>query len=56
MQSQCPVCRHNADLACVDLTVTEQTPRTVHDGRTYYFCSDECRVAFEKRPSLYLSR
>ena len=27
-----------------------------HDGRTYYFCADGCRNAFEKQPELYLSR
>lgn len=25
-----------------------------HDGKTYYFCSDECRTKFEKNPKQYL--
>jgi membrane fusion protein, copper/silver efflux system len=26
----------------------------LHDGKTYYFCSDECRTKFEKAPKLYI--
>lgn len=51
--AQCLVCKHNADLACVDVKVDQKTPRCVCDGRTYYFCSDECRREFEKNPQKY---
>jgi YHS domain-containing protein len=53
--AECLVCKHNADLACVDVSVDSQTPRTVYDGKTYYFCSRECECAFEKNPRKYLS-
>jgi len=51
----CLVCEHNADLACVDVTVDVKTPRCIYDGKTYYFCSDDCRNAFLKSPQKYLS-
>ena len=53
--AQCLVCKHNADLACVDVTVDGQTPRCVCEGETYYFCSDDCRKTFENNPTKYLS-
>ena len=55
VHAECLVCKHNADLACVDVTVDAKTPRCVCEARTYYFCSDECRRAFEKNPAKYLS-
>ena len=53
--AECLVCKRNADLACVDVTVDSSTPRCVYDGNTYYFCSDECRGKFMKSPQKYLS-
>jgi YHS domain-containing protein len=50
---QCLVCKHNADLACVDIVVDDSTPRRVRDGQTYYFCSEECAKAFDKDPTTY---
>lgn len=50
---QCLVCKHNADLACVDIPIDDSTPRRVRDGQTYYFCSEECAKAFDKDPSTY---
>jgi Cu+-exporting ATPase len=26
-----------------------------HDGQTYYFCSAQCKVAFDKKPQSYVS-
>ena len=52
----CHVCRYNNDLACVCVNVKDSTPRTEYQGATYYFCSDECRTAFLKRPAKYLSK
>jgi hypothetical protein len=51
--AECLVCKHNADLACVDVAVTDNTPSTVHDGKRYYFCSDDCRQEFAKNPGKY---
>ena len=51
--SECTVCVHNADLACVDVDVDKDTPHTDYQGKTYYFCSDGCRKAFAKDPAKY---
>jgi YHS domain-containing protein len=48
--AECLVCKCNADLACVDIEVDATTPRTVIDGKTYYFCSNACKAKFEKDP------
>ena len=52
--SECLVCKHNADLACVDLTVTDKTPSTTYKGQRYYFCSEDCKNEFAKNPANYL--
>lgn len=52
----CPVCHYNHDLACVNVRVNDTTPRQEHDGVTYFFCSEECRAAFAKRPARYLPK
>jgi YHS domain-containing protein len=54
--AECLVCKKNADLACVDVAVDEKTPRAEYGGKTYYFCSEECRVEFLKRPARYLEK
>jgi Cu+-exporting ATPase len=38
------------------MTVAVATARhlTVHEGRTYYFCSPGCRAAFEQDPAAHL--
>ena len=51
--AECLVCKENADLACVDLTVDKDTPHTQYNGKTYYFCSNECKHDFEKHPEQY---
>ncbi len=50
-----PVCEHNGDLPCVRVTVTPETPRLDYRGRTYYFCTEACRRAFERDPERYLN-
>lgn len=52
----CYVCRYNNDLACVCVKVKDTTPRTEHQGVTYFFCSDDCRAAFAKNPTKYLPK
>jgi YHS domain-containing protein len=54
LHAECPVCRYNADLACVDISIDDTTPRAEFDGRTVYFCSNECRERFENNASEYL--
>jgi YHS domain-containing protein len=51
--AECLVCKHNADLACVDLAVTDQTASATYNGRRYYFCSEDCKNEFEKHPGKY---
>ena len=50
----CPVCRCEGDLACVDVRIKSDTPRCSCGGKTFYFCSDECRQRFEKQPAKYV--
>jgi len=52
----CYVCKHNNDLACVCIKVKETTPRTELHGRTYYFCSEDCRATFLKNPEKYVPK
>ena len=52
----CHVCRYNNDLACVCVRVNETTPSVEHQGRTLYFCSEDCRIAFLKNPQRYQPR
>ena len=54
--AECLVCKHNADLACVDIAVTPDTPHAQYHGGDYYFCSDECRGKFNQNPALYVKR
>jgi YHS domain-containing protein len=49
-----PVCLRNGDMACVRVRVDDRTPRAVYGGKTYYFCTDECRLSFEKNPTRYV--
>ena len=51
--AECLVCKKNVDLACVDVAVDANTPKVEYDGKTYYFCSDECRDKFAKDPAKY---
>ncbi len=30
--------------------------QTTHQGHTYYFCSQECKDAFDKNPQKYLDK
>lgn len=44
-----PVCQMEVD------TKKPSGGTSEHDGTTYYFCGNGCRVAFEKEPEAYLS-
>lgn len=54
--ASCEVCRYNNDLACVCVRVKETTPSTVYAGETYYFCSEDCRAEFQKKPAKYTGK
>ena len=52
--AECLVCKEEADLACVDVTVDPTTPMTLYQGQSYYFCSDHCKNKFIKSPGTYV--
>jgi YHS domain-containing protein len=54
--AECLVCKKNADLACVDVDVDKKTPTAQYNGKTYYFCSDECKGEFAKNPAKYAGK
>jgi YHS domain-containing protein len=56
LTSTCYVCQYNHDLACVCVKVKDTTPKAEYQGKTYYFCSEECCAAFLKKPGKYLSK
>ncbi len=38
------------------MQVPVTTPyKTLYKGRVYYFCSEQCKVAFERNPEYYLT-
>jgi YHS domain-containing protein len=42
-----PVCEMKVD--------PEQPPyKVVHQGKTYYFCSEACKILFERMPEQYI--
>lgn len=44
-----PVCK-------MEVAVSDDTPHTQHEGTTYYFCSEHCRVVFLKNPARYTGK
>ncbi len=44
-----PVCGMDVD------TADASVERTLEQGKTYYFCSPECRREFERTPESYLT-
>jgi hypothetical protein len=54
--ANCPVCLHNADLACVCVKIGPDTPRVEWNGKTWYFCSEECKQAFLDDPKRFNPR
>jgi YHS domain-containing protein len=36
--------------------VSKAAGKTVYKGKTYYFCCDECKPAFDKNPSKYAGK
>ena len=43
-------------VAAVEESSKDTTPKTGYQGATYYFCSEDCRAAFLKKPDMYLSK
>ena len=54
--AECPVCKHEGDLACLCVHIGPDTPSCTCDGATYWFCSQECRRDFLEHPERYVER
>jgi len=53
--AEAPVRHEEIDLVCgMTVDVADARFRTVHDGRTYYFCSAGCLASFTKDPATYV--
>ena len=46
-----PVCGMRVDERIPEVRAVYQ--RAEYEGKTYYFCSERCRAAFEKQPERY---
>jgi len=55
-EAECPVCRVEGDWACLCVRIEADTPSCEVDGKTYYFCSEECRAAFLEQADRYPRR
>lgn len=44
----------DTDPVCGKTVATDAAKPSVYDGRVFYFCSRECREAFEAAPDLYV--
>ncbi len=53
--SQAPPER-DIDPVCGVTVFTDKAKTSVHDGLVYFFCSTDCRDAFESSPGQYLNR
>lgn len=52
-QDTCWVCVQERDLACMKVDVDDKTPTAVYEGKTYHFCSEECKKNFQANPAKY---
>ena len=55
-QDTCWVCVHDNDLACVKIDVDSKTPTAEYNGKTYHFCSEDCKKEFVANPSKFLPK
>jgi YHS domain-containing protein len=39
-----------------EIDVLPDTARVEHQGKTFYFCSDDCKETFTKNPAPYVAR
>ena len=45
------------DLVCEMKVDPEQPPyKVIHQGKTYYFCSEACKILFERTPEQYIKK
>ncbi len=48
--------RESVDPVCGETLSTDDARPSVHDGQVYYFCSHQCREAFETAPGEFTAR
>ena len=53
-RSRCPVCEAEGDLACLWVRIAEDTPSSTYLGHTYFFCSEQCKKDFDRKPAKYV--
>ncbi len=46
--------KKDADPVCGKTVATDKAKPSVYAGNVYYFCSRECREAFEAAPDIYI--
>lgn len=46
---ECPVCKRNGDMACLWVKPEIDTPSLEENGKTLYFCSEECKKDYLKQ-------
>jgi len=45
------------DLVCgMMIEDSEAKARSTYQGKTYYFCSEECKTSFDANPTQYVSK
>jgi membrane fusion protein, copper/silver efflux system len=55
--SETDTCTKGIDLVCdMPIEITEGTLSSEYQGKTFYFCSEECKQKFDKNPRQYLSK
>ena len=55
-QDTCWVCVHERDLACMKVDVDSKTPTVEYNGKTYHFCSEDCKKEFLANPAKYATK
>lgn len=40
----------------MEIKDTSKVPSYIHEGKTYYFCSDLCKIQFEHEPEKYIKK
>ncbi len=51
-----PAAKQTDPVCGMQVEVEKTTPRSVHKGKTYYFCSKNCKEDFDKNPANYTEK
>jgi len=52
-QDACWVCVNENDLACIKVDIDDKTPTALYNGKTYHFCSEQCKKEFQANPAKF---